>query len=165
MFDRSTAYFCRKNGYVEFHHFMKKIDIGEDWRSSAKGGICQLRLYYGWFWLAIILHAEQNKPEVWKLRHKNCKLFVTKITVTVTWAIQKRYVFNCLLSITGWILKKSLLSKIIKNWDLHFSDTSLEYFVLVLFLVGLITIYVSTCFSSALDKRILLESFTPSTVL
>ena len=74
-------------------------------------------------------------------------------------SLLKRY------SITGWILKKSLLSKIIKNWDLHSLDTSLEYFVLVLFLVGFITIYVSTCFSSALDKCILLEFFTPSTVL
>ena len=24
MFGRSTNYSCRKNGYVEFHHFMKK---------------------------------------------------------------------------------------------------------------------------------------------
>ena len=23
-------------------------------------GICQLRLYYDWFWLAITLHADQN---------------------------------------------------------------------------------------------------------
>ena len=74
-------------------------------------------------------------------------------------SVLKRY------SITGWILKKSIWSKIIKNWDLHFPDTSLEYFVLVLFLVVLITIYVSTCFSSALDKSDLLELFAPSTVL
>ena len=74
-------------------------------------------------------------------------------------SLLKRY------SITAWILKKSLLSKIIKNWGLNFSDTSLEYFVLVFFLVVLITIYVSTCFSSSPDKRNLLEFFTPSTVL
>ena len=72
-------------------------------------------------------------------------------------SLLKRY------SITGWILKKSFLSKIIKNWYLHFSDTFLEYFVLVLFLVVLITIYIPTCFSSALDNRNLLEFFTPST--
>ena len=30
MFGRSTTYSCRKNGDVEFHHFMKKIDTGED---------------------------------------------------------------------------------------------------------------------------------------
>ena len=138
---------------------------------SSNVGICQLRLYYGWFWLAITFHAEQNKPEFWRLRHTNCKLIVTKITVTVTWAVTKKMylIYNLKLSllkrysITGWILKKSLLSKIIKNWDLHFSDTSLEYFVLVLFLVVLITIYVPTCFSSALDNRNLLEFFTPST--
>ena len=141
---------------------------------SSKVDICQLRLYYEWFWLAITLHAEQNKPEVWRLRHTNCKLFVTKITVTVTWAITKKnmcLIYNLKLSLlkrysmTGWILKKSFLSKIIKNWDVHFSDPSLECFVLVLFLVVLITIYVSTCFSSALDKCNLLEFFTLSTFL
>ena len=36
MFGRSTAYSCRKNGYVEFHHFMKKIDTGEDQKTPAK---------------------------------------------------------------------------------------------------------------------------------
>ena len=30
MFGRSTTYSCRKNGYVKSHHFMKKIDTGED---------------------------------------------------------------------------------------------------------------------------------------
>ena len=44
-------------------------------------------------------------------------------------------------------------------------DNSLEYFVLVLFLVVLITIYVSTCFSSAFDKGNLVEFFTLSTIL
>ena len=74
-------------------------------------------------------------------------------------SLLKRY------SITGWIVKKSFLPKIIKNRDLHFSDTSLEYFVLVLFLVVLITLYVSTCFSSALNKGNLVEFSTPSTIL
>ena len=143
---------------------------------SSKVVICQLRLYYGWFWLAITLHAEQNKPKVWRLTHTNCKLFVTKTTVadTVAWAITKKNMyliyhlkFSLLkrYSITGWILKKSLLSKIIKNWDLHFLDTSLEYFALVLFLLVLITVYVSICFSSALDKRNLFDFFTPFTDL
>ena len=54
-------------------------------------------------------------------------------------------------------MKKPLFpfSKIINNWELHFQNTSLEYFVLVLFIVVFITIYVSTCFSSPLDKGIL----------
>ena len=31
MFGRSTAYSCRKNGFVEFHRFMeKRIDASED---------------------------------------------------------------------------------------------------------------------------------------
>ena len=30
MFGRSTTYSCRKNSDVEFHHFMKKTDTGED---------------------------------------------------------------------------------------------------------------------------------------
>ena len=29
MFGRSTTYPCIKNGYVEFHTFMKKTDTGE----------------------------------------------------------------------------------------------------------------------------------------
>ena len=35
MFGRSTTYSCRKNGDVEFHHFMKKIDTGEDSKTPA----------------------------------------------------------------------------------------------------------------------------------
>ena len=48
---------------------------------SSKVGTCQLRLYYGWFWLAITLHADQNWPEVCGLSHVNCKLIVTKISL------------------------------------------------------------------------------------
>ena len=43
---------------------------------SLKVGICQLKLYYGWFWLAITLHDDQNQSEVGGLRHANCKLLV-----------------------------------------------------------------------------------------
>ena len=65
--------------------------------------------------------------------------------------------------ITGWIVKKSLFpfSKIINNWDLYFNDTSLEYFVLLLYLVVFITIYVSTCFSSHWIKEFWYNFFHP----
>ena len=67
MFGRSTTYSCRKNYYEEFHHFMKKIDADEIYKTpaklskisgntwvlqrhcSSKVGICQLRLYYACF--------------------------------------------------------------------------------------------------------------------
>ena len=32
--------------------------------SLSKVGLCQLQLYYGQLWLAIILHGDQNLPEI-----------------------------------------------------------------------------------------------------
>ena len=65
--------------------------------------------------------------------------------------------------ITGCIVKKSVFpfSKIINNWDLYFNDTSLESFVLLLYLVVFITIYVSTCFSSHWIKGFWSNFFHP----
>ena len=88
---------------------------------------------------------------------------MTKITVSYRYMRYCQYIYihlicNLKLShlnsyyITDWIMKKFILWKIIKNQDLYFLNTSLEYFVLILFLVVPITIYVSTCFPSALDK-------------
>ena len=70
-FGRCTTYSCRKNYYVEFHHFMKKkkkkIDADENYKTpeklskingntwvlqrhcSSKVGICHLRRYYACF--------------------------------------------------------------------------------------------------------------------
>ena len=45
---------------------------------SSKVGICQLKLYYAWFWLAVTLHADQNHPEVGRFKHENCKSIVFK---------------------------------------------------------------------------------------
>ena len=45
---------------------------------SSKVGICQLKLYYAWFWLAVTLHADQNYPEVGRFKHENCKSIVFK---------------------------------------------------------------------------------------
>ena len=47
MFGRSTNYSCRKNGYVEFHHFMKKKQVKAKqpqqnfFKSVGTYGICR----------------------------------------------------------------------------------------------------------------------------
>ena len=172
---RSATYSCRKNllckissVYEKKKKHVKTKKLQQNFKSVGTYGFAEILLIKSWDTAHEKLAS--NQPEVWRLKHTNCKLIVTKITVTVavTWAISIYlsiyiYIYIYLIynlnlsllkrySITGCIMNKSILSKIIKNWDLHFSDTSLEYFVLVLFLVVLITIYVSTCFSSALVK-------------